>query len=109
MSILYSTISKISILLRPHLSPSQGGCTIKNFYIYLKIPFLDENKYDKLRCKFPCSANNFSKYGKSRKSYLVFLPVSRGFFPHAALCVVCTCSVFPYGFMPVLLAEHVQI
>ncbi len=44
-------------------------------------------------------------YQNARKSYIVFLPVRRGFFPR----VVCTCSVFPYGFMPVLLAEHVQI
>ncbi len=45
------------------------------------------------------------------KSYLVFLPVRRGFFHtlHSALCVH-TCSVFPCGFMPVLLlAADVQI
>jgi hypothetical protein len=107
MAILFSTISKISILLRPHLSPFQGGCTIKNFFIYLKIPFLDEHKY------VYSSAANFHAAPRTcqnaRKSYILFIPVRRGFFPHAALCVVCTCSVFPYGFMPVLLAEDVQI
>jgi hypothetical protein len=33
-------------------------------------------------------------YQNARKSYIVFLPVRRGFFPPAALCVVCAPAQF---------------